>query len=103
MKEKSVLRMYTGEKDRFGNKSLSTFIIEEAHRHGLPGATAFRGTEGYGENSRIHSMRILSISDELPIIVEVVADEVVLKDFYSYIKEKTGRPIFAILTACKIL
>lgn len=66
------LRIYTGEMDRLGTHSLSDAIVEEAARRGMAGATVLRGMSGYGANSRVKSDKILVLSQDLPIIIEIV-------------------------------
>jgi uncharacterized protein len=65
-------RIYIGESDRWKGKPLHTAIVEEARRSGLAGATVLRGMEGYGANSVIHTSRILAMSTDLPVVIEIV-------------------------------
>lgn len=67
-----VLRIYIGESDRWHGKPLSTALLMRLREEGLAGATVLRATEGFGANSRIHSAHILRLSEDLPIVVEVV-------------------------------
>jgi len=70
------LTIFVGESDRHGHTPLATEIVQRAHRAGLAGATVLRGVEGYGASNHIHTTRILSLSDDLPIVVVIVdADE----------------------------
>lgn len=66
------VRIYIGESDQWHGKALFTAIIERARREGLAGATVLRGIEGYGANSRIHTASILRLSEDLPIVIEIV-------------------------------
>jgi PII-like signaling protein len=66
------LTIFIGESDRHGHTPLATEIVQRAHRAGLAGATVFRGVEGYGASNHIHTTRILSLSDDLPIAVIIV-------------------------------
>ena len=66
------LTIFVGESDRHGHTPLATEIVQRAHRAGLAGATVFRGVEGYGASNHIHTTRILSLSDDLPITVVIV-------------------------------
>ena len=71
-----LLRIFIGESDRWGGIPLYDAIVQEARKRGLAGATVFRGFEGFGAHSRIHTTRILRLSEDLPIVVEIVdADE----------------------------
>jgi PII-like signaling protein len=66
------LTLYIGESDRHGHTPLATEIVQRAHAAGLAGASVFRGVEGYGASNHIHTTRILSLSDDLPIAVVIV-------------------------------
>ena len=66
------LTVYVGENDRVHRRPLYSEIVHRAHAAGLAGASVFRGIEGYGASSRIHTSRILSLSEDLPIAVVIV-------------------------------
>jgi PII-like signaling protein len=66
------LTIYIGESDRHGHTPLATEIVQRAHAAGLAGASVFRGVEGYGASNHIHTTRILSLSDDLPIAIVIV-------------------------------
>lgn len=67
-----VLRVYIGESDKWHGKPLSTALLLRLREEGVAGATVLRATEGFGANSRIHTAHVLRLSQDLPIIVEVV-------------------------------
>lgn len=69
------LRIYLGETDRWNGKPLYQAIVYKAKELDLAGATVFRGLMGYGANSRIHTARIVELSSDLPILVEIVDSE----------------------------
>jgi len=71
-KEGFLLRIFLGESDRHAGMSLYEWIVRKARENGLAGATVLRGLEGYGARSRIHTARILDLSTDLPIVVEIV-------------------------------
>jgi hypothetical protein len=73
--EGKLLRIFVGEADRQGGRPLYEAIVHKAHELGLAGATVWRGIEGYGANSRIHTTRILRLSEDLPILIEIVDSE----------------------------
>ena len=68
------LTIVVGEQDRAGHgrHSLATELVHMAHAAGLAGATVVRGVEGYGKSNHIHTTRILSLSDDLPIVITIV-------------------------------
>lgn len=70
-----LLRIFLGESDKINSINVYERIVMEARKEGLAGATVFRGIMGYGGRSRIHSSKILRLSEDLPLIVEIV-DEV---------------------------
>ncbi|MBI1816667.1 MAG: DUF190 domain-containing protein [Deltaproteobacteria bacterium] len=70
-----LLRIFVGESDRCGGQPLYESIVRKARELGLAGATVWRGIEGYGAASRIHTAKILRLSEDLPIIIEIVDTE----------------------------
>ena len=71
-KQGHLLRIYIGERDRHEGKPLYEWIVLKAKESGLAGATVLRGMEGYGTQSRIHTTKILTLSDNLPVVIEIV-------------------------------
>ena len=66
------LTIFVGESDHAGRHPLATEIVHRAHKAGLAGASVFRGVEGYGASNHIHTTRILSLSDDLPVAIVIV-------------------------------
>jgi PII-like signaling protein len=66
------LSIFIGESDQHGHRPLYTEIVERAHDAGLAGATVVRGFEGFGASSRIHTARILRMSEDLPVVIIIV-------------------------------
>lgn len=85
--EAVLLRIFIGESDRWHGKPLHIAIVEEARRQGLAGATVLRGIEGFGARSVIHTTRLLELSTDLPIVVEIVDREDRLMAFLDTAKE----------------
>jgi len=70
--EGKLLRIFVGESDRWHGKPLYQAIVERVRQEGLAGATVIRGIEGFGADSRLHTARILRLSEDLPVVVEIV-------------------------------
>jgi PII-like signaling protein len=70
--EGHLLRIYVGESDRWQGKPLYEAIVLKAREIGVAGATVLRGIMGYGAASRIHSSKILRLSEDLPVVIEIV-------------------------------
>lgn len=66
------LTIYIGESDRWQGRPLYQAIVLKARELGLAGATVYRGIEGYGANSRVRTARLLELSGDLPVVVEIV-------------------------------
>ena len=71
-KDGSLLRIFIGESDKYEGMPLYEWIVRKAREHGLAGATVLRGIEGFGAHSRVHTAKILRLSTDLPIVVEIV-------------------------------
>lgn len=79
----TVLRMtvFIGESDQFRHRPLYTEIVHRAHDAGLAGATVLRGHEGFGASSRIHTSRILALSEDLPVMIILVDEPEKIRGF----------------------
>jgi PII-like signaling protein len=67
-----LLTVYVGETDQWHHRPLFVEIVHRAHTAGLAGATAIRGFEGYGGTNHIHTVRLLSLSEDLPVAVTII-------------------------------
>ncbi len=76
-----LLRIFIGENDRHQRRPLYEAIVLAAREQGLAGATVIRGPMGYGASSRLHTAKILRLSEDLPLIVEIVDSEERIKGF----------------------
>jgi uncharacterized protein len=73
--EGQLLRIFVGESDRWHGKPLYQAIVERVRAEGLAGATVLRGLEGFGADSRLHTSRLLRLSEDLPVVIEIVDTE----------------------------
>ena len=76
-----LLRIFVGESDRHGDVPLYEWLVVEAKRQGIAGATVLRGLEGFGTHSAIHSSKILRLSTDLPVVVEIVDSQEKIETF----------------------
>lgn len=76
-----LLRIFVGEQDTHQGKPLYQWLVEEARNQGLAGATVLRGMEGYGAHSRLHTAKVLRLSIDLPVVIEIVDTEEKIEAF----------------------
>ncbi len=86
-KEGVLLRVYLGESDRTEGKPIYEQIVLKARALGLAGATVLRGVMGYGAESRIHTAKWLRLSEDLPVVVEIVDTEENLERLLEFLDE----------------
>lgn len=70
--EQTLIRIYIGESDKHGSKALYESIVEILHREKTSGVTVLRGITGFGPRSQVHTSHILRLSQDLPIVIEIV-------------------------------
>lgn len=70
--EAQLLRIFIGESDKFHGRPLYEALVQLARERGMAGATVLRGVMGFGAHSRMHTAKLLRLSEDLPIIVEIV-------------------------------
>ena len=80
-KEAVLLRIFFGEDDRFEHQPLYEAIVQKAREQHLAGATVLRGPMGFGHSSRLYTAKILRLSFDLPIVVEIVDTEAKINEF----------------------
>ena len=76
-----LLRIHVGEADRVRHRPLFEALVAEARAAGLAGATVLRGIESYGASSVVHRARMIELSEDLPIVVEIVDEEAKVRAF----------------------
>ena len=81
------LTVILGEDDTWHHKPVYTEIMHRAHRAGLAGASVFRGIEGFGASHHIHTTRILSLSEDLPVAVVIIDAEAKIDEFLPQLDE----------------
>jgi hypothetical protein len=88
--EGKLLRIFIGESDRHENMPLFEWIVRKAREEGIAGATVLRGLEGYGAHSRLHTAKILRLSSDLPVIIEIVDSEEKIEAFLPLVDDAIG-------------
>jgi PII-like signaling protein len=90
------LTIFIGDTDQHHHRPLYTEIVHRAHAYGLAGASVFHGIEGYGASSHIHTSRILSLSDDLPIAIVIVDTEEKINQFLPVLDDLIGEGLVII-------
>lgn len=85
--EAILLRIFIGENDKIGPINVYEKIVVEARESQLAGATVYRGIMGFGANSRIHTSKLLVLSQDLPLVIEIVDAEQKINDFLPIIND----------------
>jgi len=83
----NLLRIFIGESDSHNGIPLYEWIVNKARENGLAGSTVIRGIEGFGAHSRIHTTKILRLSEDLPIIIEIIDTLEKIENFLPQIDE----------------
>ena len=88
--EGKLLRIFVGERDHWHGKPLYEAIVLEARQRGLAGATVVKGFMGFGAHSRIHTAKLLELSQDLPIVIEIVDAEDKINAFVPTLEKLMG-------------
>ena len=86
MEQTSILKIFASSTDTLDGKLLYEFIVEEARRSGLSGATVYRGIMGYGTSSKISSSKFWELTEKLPVSIEIIDTTVSLEKFYKHLE-----------------
>ncbi|MFD5032924.1 DUF190 domain-containing protein [Streptomyces sp. NPDC058405] len=94
--------VFVGESDLWHHRPVYTEIVHRAHKAGLAGASVFRGIEGFGASSLIHTQRLLSLSEDLPVAVVIVDTEEKVRAFLPQLDELVSEGL-VILDDCEVV
>jgi PII-like signaling protein len=94
--------IFIGENDTWHHKPLFSEIVHRAHKAGLAGASVFRGIEGFGASSLIHTTRLLSLSEDLPVAIVIVDTEDRVRAFLPQLDELVTEGL-VILDECEVI
>lgn len=86
----TLLRLFIGESDEHAGRPLHEAIVLKARETGIAGATVFRGAMGYGRSSRLHTSKILRLSEDLPVVIEIVDSSDRIDDFLAEAEHMLG-------------
>ena len=98
-----LLRIFIGEQDRWQGRPLYEAIVQLARKEGMAGATAIKGFMGFGCKSRMHTAKLLRLSEDLPIVVEIVDSEEKIGQFMPHLDEMVKEGLVTLEKANVIL
>jgi PII-like signaling protein len=101
--EGKLLRIFVGESDRWDGTPLYEAIVLEARKRGLAGATVIKGVMGFGAHSRIHTAKLLELSQDLPMVVEIVDAADKIEAFLPDLEKMVGDGLITIERADVLL
>jgi uncharacterized protein len=90
LQEATLLRIFVGESDRFEGHPLFEAIVLKAREVHMAGATVLRGPMGFGKTSRLHTAKILRLSDDLPVVVEIIDSQQQIDQFLPLLEPMIG-------------
>ena len=98
-----LLKIFIGECDKWQHEALYHVIIKKIKEHGLAGATTIRGIEGFGANSRVHTKGIEVLSQDLPIVIEVIDREEKINEIIKVIEPMITEGLMVIMHDVEII
>lgn len=87
MEPAKLLKIYIGEDHRYDGRSLHEAIVQKAHTKNLAGVTVYRGVQGYGHKNRLHTSKILRLSQDLPMVIEIIDTQAMIDAFLPELDE----------------
>lgn len=96
LEEGLLLRAYVGESDRHDGEPMYKWLVDQAHAAKLAGATVLRGIEGYGRDGRIHTARVIRLSTDLPLVVEMVDTAAKIEAFLPVIEAAMSKGVITV-------
>jgi len=101
--ERTLMRVFIGESDKYQGKPLYEALLERFRKKGLAGATVLRGIAGFGASSKVHTDKVLRLSLDLPLIIEVVETEETIQQVLPDLDEMIGGGLITLERANVIL
>ena len=101
--ERTLMRVFIGESDKYEGKLLYEALLERFRKKGLAGATVLRGIAGFGASSKVHTDKVLRLSLDLPLIIEVVETEETIQQVLPDLDEMIGGGLITLERANVIL
>lgn len=98
-----LLKIFIGESDKWHGEALYHVILKKLKEQGLAGATIIRGIEGFGANSRIHTQAVEVLSQDLPIVIEVIDKEVAINQIIKEIEPMISEGLIVIMHDVEII
>ena len=95
-KQGHLLRIFIGERQQYGRVPLYQWIVKKARERGLAGATVLRGLMGFGAKSHVHTAKILRLSSDLPVVIEIVDTMEKIEAFLPEIDKAIGHGLATI-------
>ena len=101
--EGKLLRIFIGEQDKWKGAPLYEAIVQLARKEGMAGATALKGFIGFGAKSHLHTTKLLRLSEDLPIVIEIVDSEEKIQKFLPHLDEMVKESLITLEKANVIL
>jgi PII-like signaling protein len=101
--ERTLMRVFIGESDKFEGKPLYEALLERFRKKGLAGATVLRGIAGFGASSKVHTDKVLRLSLDLPLIIEVVESDEAIQQVLPDLEQMIGGGLITLERANVIL